>query len=122
MKSKATQMKQKRQNAGNSNAEPRAKPVNTCPRDRSGTTFGLYQRFYWDAGNVPIGGYPHFQNQGPRGAGIGVSSTKRTKSANGGKFTQTIADKPKQETAGPGTYFMNGRSEIKISKYSRFAM
>ena len=79
-------MKQKRQNAGSTN-EPKAKPVNACPRDRSGTTFGLYQRFYWDAGNVPFGGYPHFQYQGPRGPGIGVSSAKRIQSAGGGKFT-----------------------------------
>ena len=85
-------MKAKRQNAGNSNAEARAKPVNVCYKDRSGTTFGLYQRFYWDQGNVPFGGQPHFQNQGPRGPGVGVSAAKRIQLASGGKFTATIKD------------------------------
>ena len=41
--------------------EPAVKPLNKAYKDKSGTTYGLYQRFYWDSSNVPFGGIPNFQ-------------------------------------------------------------
>jgi hypothetical protein len=38
-----------------------AKPINHCYKDKSGSSYGLYQRFYWDQHNVPFGGIPNFQ-------------------------------------------------------------
>lgn len=123
MKPVEKQLQQRRQNNGrDQNAEIQAAPVNVCYKDKSGTSYGLYQRFYWDAGNVPFGGYPNFQSQGPRGPGIGVASSAiKSSTAKGGKFAAPAKEQNRAATAaGPGTYFLQGRDEIKVNKYSKF--
>ena len=58
---KASNRRSDREEKSSATGEPPSRPINHCYKDKTGTTFGLYQRFYWDASNVPFGGTPNFQ-------------------------------------------------------------
>jgi len=37
------------------------KPINSSYKGSDGTSYGLFQRFYWDEGGIPFGGTPNFK-------------------------------------------------------------
>lgn len=52
--------KSNREERSSKTGEPAIRPLNHCYKDKTGTSYGLYQRFYWDSSNVPFGGIPNF--------------------------------------------------------------
>ena len=97
------------------------RPVNTCYKSKTGVTYGLYQRFYWDESNVPFGGQPKFRSQG------GVDPCKyngptdfKTAHLKGGKFSTHNKQKEVTEGPNPTSYFGLGRSELNTEAAHKF--
>ena len=57
------------------------KPVNSAYKGIDGTSYGLFQRFYWDESGIPFGGTPNLKAQGIHGPGKygGISKIQSSK-------------------------------------------
>jgi hypothetical protein len=88
-------------------------------RNKSGVSYGLYQRFYWDSDNVPFGGIAGFKRQGPRGGSMGCGGGSPVK-VMGGKIHAGQKEPLKMEGPSPTSYFLMGRSEIRDNFSAKF--
>ena len=96
-------------------------PINSTYKGSDGTSYGLFQRFYWDEKGVQFGGQPNFKAQGVHGPGkYGGISKIRSSKEKGGKFAVLKDDEPKAEGPTPCSYFGMGRSGIDDSTGNKF--
>lgn len=87
----------------------------------SGQIYGLYQRFYWDQGDVQFGGHPNFKIP-TKSSFYGVSrpGLRLSSKLKGGKININLERFKENNDKGPdsSTYFVLGRSELDNSKQS----
>ena len=109
-------------------ANTKSAPRTHCYKSRRGITYGLFQRFPWDAEGVPFGSSSGNFKSADAGPGVGGeegrASGYKPKSANKARlFKQTagLNGETHEPTPGSTAYFPLGRNTVGLQSSGKFS-